>query len=56
MSSISLPSRITAIGISKTGDVDVIEKLDLPFPSPAPGQFVIKVSQIHSGSSEFRTV
>ncbi|KAM5543352.1 hypothetical protein V8D89_003226 [Ganoderma adspersum] len=44
MAPTSLPSKIAAIGISKTGDVDVIEKLDLPFPSPAPDQFIIKVA------------
>ena len=41
----AFPSKVAAVGISKTGDVDVIEKLDLPFPSPAPNQFIIKVRQ-----------
>ncbi|KAI1785868.1 NAD-P-binding protein [Ganoderma leucocontextum] len=43
MASIRLPSKIAAIGISKTGDLDVIENLVLPFPSPTPSQFIIKV-------------
>ncbi|PIL33841.1 hypothetical protein GSI_03547 [Ganoderma sinense ZZ0214-1] len=43
MASTPLPSKIAAIGISQTGDVDVIQNLDLPFPSPTPTQFVIKV-------------
>ena len=42
----AFPSKIAAIGISETGDVDVIQKLDLPFPSPSPKQFVIKVHQM----------
>ncbi|KAI1785866.1 NAD-P-binding protein [Ganoderma leucocontextum] len=43
MPSIRLPSTIAAIGISETGDLDVIQKLELPFPAPTPSQFVIKV-------------
>ncbi|PIL27956.1 hypothetical protein GSI_09900 [Ganoderma sinense ZZ0214-1] len=43
MASTLLPSKIAAIGISKTGNLDVIEKLELPFPTPAPNQLVIKV-------------
>ncbi|TBU61183.1 NAD(P)-binding protein [Dichomitus squalens] len=39
----SLPSKISAIGINKTGDFDVIEKLELPFPQNAPGNVLIKV-------------
>ncbi len=39
----SFPSKIQAIGINKTGDFDVIEKLELPFPQPAPGNVLVKV-------------
>ncbi|KAM5543351.1 hypothetical protein V8D89_003225 [Ganoderma adspersum] len=39
----AFPSKVAAVGISKTGDVDVIQNLDLPFPSPAPNQFAIKL-------------
>ncbi|RPD65638.1 NAD-P-binding protein [Lentinus tigrinus ALCF2SS1-7] len=39
----SFPSKIQAIGINKTGDFDVIEKLELPFPQQEPGNVLIKV-------------
>ncbi|KAI0711151.1 NAD-P-binding protein [Cerioporus squamosus] len=39
----SLPSKIQAIGIHKTGDFDVIEKLELPFPQVEPGNVLVKV-------------
>ncbi|KAI1798102.1 NAD(P)-binding protein [Ganoderma leucocontextum] len=39
----SLPSTIAAIGINKTGDFDVIEKLELPAPQNAPTNVLIKV-------------
>lgn len=47
MASTHLPSTIAAIGFSKAGDVDVIQNLELPFPSPAPNQFVIKVREVY---------
>ena len=47
MASIHLPSKIAAIGIAKTGDIDVIQNLELPFPSPTPTQFIIKVRPFH---------
>ena len=49
MPSTHFPSKITAIGISKTGDLDVIQELELPFPSPTPTQLVIKVHQSRYG-------
>ena len=39
----SLPSKIQAVGINKTGDFDVIEKFELPFPQNQPGNVLIKV-------------
>lgn len=39
----SLPSSIQAIAISKTGDFDVIEKKELPFPKSAPGDILVKM-------------
>ena len=39
----SLPSTISAIGINKTGDFDVIEKLEVPAPQHAPANLLIKV-------------
>ncbi|KAM5533022.1 hypothetical protein V8D89_013290 [Ganoderma adspersum] len=44
MASISLPSQITAVGVSRTSDsIDVIENLKLPFPTAKPNQLIIKV-------------
>lgn len=37
------PSTIKAVGINKTGDVDVIEDLTLPFPEQKPGELLVKV-------------
>lgn len=37
------PSTIKAVGINKTGDVDVIEDLTLPFPEQKPGDLLVKV-------------
>ncbi len=39
----SLPAKIQAIGVNKTGDFDVIEKLELPLPQNAPGNVLVKV-------------
>lgn len=46
----SLPAKIQAIGINKTGDFDVIEKLELPLPQNAPGNVLVKV---HYGGVNF---
>ncbi|KAI0801460.1 NAD-P-binding protein [Fomes fomentarius] len=40
----SLPETVKAIAIDKTGDVDVLEVKDVPFPKPNPGNVVIKVA------------
>lgn len=37
------PSTVKAVGINKTGDVDVIEDLTLPFPEQKPGELLVKV-------------
>ncbi|KAI0827025.1 NAD-P-binding protein [Trametes gibbosa] len=50
MSTTPLPEKIQAIGINKTGDFDVIEKLELPFPTNAPGNILVKV---HYGGVNF---
>lgn len=39
----SLPLTISAIGINKTGDFDVIEKLEVPAPQNALANLLIKV-------------
>ncbi|RDX42967.1 NAD-P-binding protein [Lentinus brumalis] len=40
----SFPTTVKAIAIDKTGDIDVLEVKDLPFPKPAPGDVLIKVA------------
>lgn len=42
-SAMSFPSTVKAITIAKTGDFDVIEKTEIPFPEVAPNHVVIKV-------------
>lgn len=37
------PATVKAITYSKTGDVDVIEKTDQPFPQQGPGDVILKV-------------
>ena len=37
------PATVKAITFSKTGDVDVIEKTDQPFPQQGPGDVILKV-------------
>jgi len=37
------PETVKAITHSKTGDVDVIEKTDQPFPKQGPGDIILKV-------------
>lgn len=39
----SLPETIQAIGINKTGGLEVVEKLTIPLPKPAPDQMLVKV-------------
>ncbi|KAI9063529.1 NAD-P-binding protein [Trametes sanguinea] len=50
MSTAQLPAKMQAIGINKTGDFDVIEKLELPVPQNAPGNVLVKV---HYGGVNF---
>ncbi|KAJ3010261.1 hypothetical protein NUW54_g2540 [Trametes sanguinea] len=50
MSIAQLPAKMQAIGINKTGDFDVIEKLELPVPQNAPGNVLVKV---HYGGVNF---
>jgi len=40
------PATIKAITFSKTGDVDVIEKTDQPFPRQGPGDVILKVRAV----------
>ncbi len=40
----SFPESIQAIGINKTGGVEVVEKLTVPFPKQQPDQVLIKVA------------
>ncbi|EMD32574.1 hypothetical protein CERSUDRAFT_87891 [Gelatoporia subvermispora B] len=40
----SLPEKIQAIAIDKTGDIDVLERKTVDFPTPPPGNIVVKVS------------
>lgn len=39
----SLPSKIQAITISKTGDYDVIEKTEIPLPENGPSNVLVKI-------------
>ncbi|KAJ2999999.1 hypothetical protein NUW54_g6856 [Trametes sanguinea] len=50
MSIAQLPAKMQAIGINKTGDFDVIEKLELPVPQNAPGNVLVKVGGLTSYS------
>lgn len=49
----SYPSSIKAVGINKTGDVDVIEDLTFPFPEQKPGEVLVKV-RLGPYSPEYR--
>lgn len=50
----SLPSSIKAIGLHKTGDLDVIEELNgLPFPQQKEDEVLIKVT--YSGVNFYDT-
>lgn len=40
------PERIQAITISKTGDFDVLEVTEAPFPTVEPGHVLIKVRML----------
>jgi hypothetical protein len=44
LSTMSLPETVQAIGINKTGDLEVLEKLTVPFPKQAPDQLIVKVT------------
>ena len=37
------PATVKAITFSKTGDVDVIERTEQPFPQQGPGDVLLKV-------------
>jgi hypothetical protein len=39
----SLPKTMRAIGIRKTGGLEVIEELELPVPTPEPEEVLVKV-------------
>ena len=39
----SFPATIQAIGMQKTGDIDVVEQLEVPFPTPKPNEILVKV-------------
>ncbi|KAH8087143.1 NAD(P)-binding protein [Cristinia sonorae] len=53
----AFPSTIKAIGLTQTGDFDVIKKIDLPFPKPNGDQLLIRVeySGINFIDNYFRT-
>jgi len=40
------PSKIHALGMSKTGPIDVLEKIEVPFPEVKPDHLLIKVNYI----------
>lgn len=42
----SFPSKVQSITIAKTGDFDVIEKTEQPFPEQAPGHIILKVCPV----------
>ena len=46
MSTTSLPSKMRAVGISKTGGLDVIEDLELPVPKPQPSEILVKACRL----------
>ena len=54
ISSMSVPSKISAIGVNKTGDFDVIEKFELPAPQNAPGNILVKVRVSYLGNAPAR--
>jgi hypothetical protein len=45
------PSTVKAITFSKTGDVNVIEKTEQPFPQQGPGDVILKVNSLLYTSS-----
>ncbi|CDO75013.1 hypothetical protein BN946_scf184965.g15 [Trametes cinnabarina] len=45
MSTTQLPVKMQAVGVNRTGDFDVIEKLELPVPQNAPGDILVKVGE-----------
>lgn len=43
MPSFKFPSTVDALAIAQTGDINVLEKMTLPFPKVKPGDLVVKV-------------
>ncbi|KIK62956.1 hypothetical protein GYMLUDRAFT_41242 [Collybiopsis luxurians FD-317 M1] len=41
-----LPPTVEALAISKTGDVDVLEKMTLPFPKVESGNLIVKIEYV----------
>lgn len=39
----SYPTKIKAVGINETGDVEVIQNLEVPFPELKPSDLLIRV-------------
>ncbi|KAF5391609.1 hypothetical protein D9757_002429 [Collybiopsis confluens] len=44
--SFNFPSTVEAIAINKTGDIDVLEKMTLPFPKVEPGDLLVKIEYV----------
>jgi NADPH:quinone reductase len=42
----SFPEKIHAFTIAKTGDFDVLEKTEVPFPKQGPSDLIIKISHV----------
>ena len=40
----SFPETVQAIGIQKTGGIEVVEKLSVPFPKQQPHEILVKVN------------
>jgi NADPH2:quinone reductase len=40
----SYPTKIKAVGINETGDVEVIQDLEVPFPDVKPTDLLVKVN------------
>lgn len=48
MSAAKLPTKMQAIGINRTGDFEVVEKIELPVPANAPANVLVKACTIHA--------
>src|SRR5260370_26045787 len=44
------PTKIKAVGINETGNVDVIQNLELPFPDVKPTDLLVKVHHLSLSS------